>query len=590
MASDPHSDTTDQQTARDSSAVTETQSSPDHSAAQTHLRATDILESITDGFHALDREWRFTYINAQAERIVSRTRAELLGKNIWEAFPESVGSTFEREYRRAVAEDTPVTFEEFYPPLSAWLEVRAFPSADGLSVYFRDITARRRAEETLHGSETRFRALADNIAQLAWMADASGWIFWYNRRWFDYTGTTLEEMQGWGWAKVHHPDHLGPVTERWREHLAAGQVWEDTFPLRGKDGTFRWFLSRAYPIRDEAGQVILWCGTNTDVTEQVAAQARLRQQSAAFETMWDALIVTDLAGRITECNGAFMRLSGYSREETLGQPISFLHLPEERAWVMPHIEEGMRRDGRWEGEVRFVRKDGSLGVSLTSVVPLRDEAGNMVGTVGANRDITEIKRTQEEIRRTQEENVRLLERDVAAAERQKGFLKDVLRSVSEGKLRLVDAPGELPAPLPQIGRAVRLDTTQKLRTFRQKAQRAAQTLGFADLRWQHLVTAASEAAMNAVVHAGGGLGRVCADGETVQVWVEDAGGGISYDILPRATLEKGWSSGSSLGHGFWLMLNTVDRVWLLTSEAGTTVVIEQQRAEPLPDWLGDLRI
>lgn len=96
--------------------------------------------------------------------------------------------------------------------------------------------------------------------------------------------------------------------------------------------------------------------------------------------------------------------------------------------------------------------------------------------------------------------------------------------------------------------------------------------------------------MNAVVHAGGGFGYVCASAEMVQVWVEDTGKGIAYDILPRATLEKGWSSGSSLGHGFWLMLNTVDRVWLKTSEAGTVVVIEQQRTEPLPDWLSEFHV
>ena len=117
-------------------------------------------------------------------------------------------------------------------------------------------------------SETRFRTLADNISQFAWMADETGWIFWYNQRWYDYTGTNLSEMEGWGWKKVHHPDHVGRVVEKIRHYFATGEAWEDTFPLRGKDGAYRWFLSRAIPIRDEQGKVIRWFGTNTDITEQ----------------------------------------------------------------------------------------------------------------------------------------------------------------------------------------------------------------------------------------------------------------------------------------------------------------------------------
>jgi hypothetical protein len=117
-------------------------------------------------------------------------------------------------------------------------------------------------------SEASFRYLADNIPQLAWMARPDGHIFWYNRRWFEYTGTTPEEMEGWGWQNVHDPSALPDVMETWKHALATCEPWEHTFPLRGRSGEYRWFLSRAMPLRDAAGNVTLWFGSNTDVTEQ----------------------------------------------------------------------------------------------------------------------------------------------------------------------------------------------------------------------------------------------------------------------------------------------------------------------------------
>ncbi len=138
-----------------------------------------------------------------------------------------------------------------------------------------DIGGLKRSEEALHESEARFRTLADNISQLAWMADGTGSLSWYNRRWYEYTGTTFDEMQGWGWTHVHHPQHVERVLVTWKKAHATGEAWEDTFPLRGRDGQYRWFLSRAMPIRDAAGQVVRWFGTNTDITDLREAQASL---------------------------------------------------------------------------------------------------------------------------------------------------------------------------------------------------------------------------------------------------------------------------------------------------------------------------
>ncbi|MDQ2844749.1 MAG: ATP-binding protein [Acidobacteriota bacterium] len=138
------------------------------------------------------------------------------------------------------------------------------------------MTARKQA---MSDNQQRFRTLADNIAQLAWMADERGFTFWYNQRWFDYTDATLDEARGWGWQKWHHPDHVERVVTRIRHSFETGETWEDTFPLRRRDAQYRWFLGRAMPIRDQSGRVVRWFGTNTDITEQKQLETELQRSN-----------------------------------------------------------------------------------------------------------------------------------------------------------------------------------------------------------------------------------------------------------------------------------------------------------------------
>ena len=146
-----------------------------------------------------------------------------------------------------------------------------------------DITERKRAEAAMQESEARFRTMANSMVQLAWIARADGFIFWYNQRWYEYTGTTPGQMEGWGWQRMHDPAVLPSVMEKWQAAIQSGEPFEMAFPLRGADGRFRNFLTRGQPLKDATGRVVQWCGTNTDVDELKRSEEKVRQLNTELE-------------------------------------------------------------------------------------------------------------------------------------------------------------------------------------------------------------------------------------------------------------------------------------------------------------------
>lgn len=147
----------------------------------------------------------------------------------------------------------------------------------------QDITLKKKTEEEIRESENRFRTLANSIPQLAWMMTAEGDIYWYNDRWYDYTGTTYEEMMEKGWQPIHHPDLIDGVVSHFQNAISTGEDWEDTFLLRNKEGEYKWFLSRAIPIRSDNGEIVQWFGTNTDISVQKETQEALNLLNASLE-------------------------------------------------------------------------------------------------------------------------------------------------------------------------------------------------------------------------------------------------------------------------------------------------------------------
>ncbi len=237
-----------------------------------------------------------------------------------------------------------------------------------------------------------FRHLADAIPQLAWMADGEGSIFWYNRRWYDYTGTSLADMRGRGWSKVHHPDHVLQVVERYNTAFAGGETWEDTFPLRRHDGEFHWFLSRAEPLRDAAGVIVRWFGTNTDVTEAREAEATLRRSEERFRTLISAS--ADLIWTASSDGGlipplpAWRAYTGQTDADYAGWGWLAIVHPDDRDRVTELWRECLTTRALFHAEFRLRRHDGEWRYSEVRAAPIMGPDGTVREWVGVNSDIT----------------------------------------------------------------------------------------------------------------------------------------------------------------------------------------------------------
>lgn len=268
----------------------------------------------------------------------------------------------------------------------------------------------RSGQHTLHESEQQFRSLANSIPQLAWMADQSGRIYWFNQRWYDYTGASTDDMRRSSWMAVHHPDHIQRVTDKYKQHIALGEVWEDEFPLRSTNGQYRWFLSRAEPIKNQQNQVVRWFGTNTDITDKLEQAAALKSSEnklrLAMETSrigsFDYNIIT---GEL-DWDPLLLKVWGVP-EGTVPRIEHFwqcLH-PEDVAETEAAIEHSMlpESDGKYEAVYRVVHPNTQQETWLQASGQVIFNAALPVKMIGMVIDISERKALEESLRRAVKE-------------------------------------------------------------------------------------------------------------------------------------------------------------------------------------------
>ena len=271
-----------------------------------------------------------------------------------------------------------------------------------------DITDRKRVEQSLSQREEEFRSLADAMPQLVWMADPTGYVYWFNQRWYDFTGTTADQNCGWGWQSVHDPKFLPDVVSRWKASLDSGDAFEMVFPLRGKDGSYKPFLTRAVPVRNATGSIIRWFGTNTDISDEFEIRRRIEESrvkmqaaldasqrlAAIVSSSDDAIIGKDLNGIVTSWNPCAERMFGYTAREMVGTSVRRVIPPEvfaDEDRIMSAVARGERTE---HFETIRLRKDGErLEVSLT-LSPVFDDLGRIVGVASIYRDISQQRKVE----------------------------------------------------------------------------------------------------------------------------------------------------------------------------------------------------
>ncbi len=382
----------------------------------------------------VDDELVYEFANPKSEILAGRR--DLVGRKLSEVFPElesenpdlyrslydvaKYGKTFTANEMsiRLDWDQTGELTEKFlnlvYEPV---LNNEGKP--DGLATFAFDVTEQVTARRAVESSEARFRQLANAIPQLAWIANPDGWITWYNQRWFDYTGTNLKEMQGWGWEKVHHPDHRDHVVEYVKTAWSTPAPYEMEFPLRRHDGEWGWFLTRVVPILDEGGNITRWFGTNTDITEHRETQKALakatddalansRKLDGVVHHLSEGLIFADGAGNIIRMNPEALRIHGFETHEhmlkKLSEYVNLFTLKSESGMDLPLSDWPLSRVIRGEKfseyEVEVSRSDtNARWIGSYGGTPIHDDSGAMILAVLTVRDITQKKNTELALKR-----------------------------------------------------------------------------------------------------------------------------------------------------------------------------------------------
>jgi PAS domain S-box-containing protein len=372
-----------------------------------------VFNSISDGLAILDRQWRYTYFSETGANMLGVKREDMLGKCLWDLYPHAENSLFGREYRHAMDAGVATHFEEYYPaPLDMWVECHCYPSSDGLSVYFRDVTDRRHAQEAADESERRINALLEaSPVGLAYIAPG-GKILVMNTEALRIWGNPpmserIEDYGQWkGWFaddSVRHGQPVAPNEWPTARALAGETVIDEVLEIEPFDrpGTRRTILLRSAPIHGAEGAVTGAVTAQMDITEQVAIRAavaeadhRLRQLANTIPQLaWMA----NADGYIHWYNERWYAYTGTTLAEMEGSGWQSVHDPAGLPKIIELWQRSIATGAAFEMTFPLRGRDGTYRPFYTLVEPLRDASGKVVQWFGTNTDVTALQKTQEEL-------------------------------------------------------------------------------------------------------------------------------------------------------------------------------------------------
>ena len=240
--------------------------------AKAHLER--VVAGIQDQFFVLDQQWRYTFVNDRVAEVVGKGKEELLGRSIWEVFPDVVASEFDIQVHRAIAEQTTVRFEYFYPAWRRWFENRIYPFAEGVSVFVTDISDRKQAENILRENEERFRNMANNAPFMVWVTDTNGHCTFLSQSWYDFTGQTEDTGLEFGWLNAVHPEDYNYSRNVFLLASERSEPFYLEYRLRRLDGEYRYCIDVGSPWFGVDGKFKGYIGSVIDISERKAAEAQ----------------------------------------------------------------------------------------------------------------------------------------------------------------------------------------------------------------------------------------------------------------------------------------------------------------------------
>ncbi|MEN4011106.1 MAG: diguanylate cyclase [Bellilinea sp.] len=358
-----------------------------------------VLESISDAFFALDDNLVVTYFNNAAEQMLRRNREEVLGKKLFDVFPEARGSIFEEKYRYAIQHKASLSFETYFPisPYQNWYQVRVFPQRNGITVYFQVITEQVMARQNLLNAQQRLETVLQTISDAIVMVNLSGRVTYANRaaeELFNHMHDQLltSTCPDCRWQQVDTelnqlPDDQIPLAQTLKRKVPVKDFQQG---LITSSGIIRWLSVNSVPILGENQQITGAVASYRDITDQKERERRLLFQAQLLDTIGQAAIAVDQDGKILYLNRFCEFLFGYEKNVILGQPISEIFVPDEIQADIDRIRQTVRSGNTWNGELTLKRRNGAHFTAYCAVTPI-EEKRRIIGYLIIAFDITERK-------------------------------------------------------------------------------------------------------------------------------------------------------------------------------------------------------